>query len=538
MSQTPATIDPPYYPIVYVRGYAMTEGERDGVFHDAYYGFSATSVEKRDAFPPKDFEVDIFEGQFIRLMKLKDYAYADSVNRGLQTFHGNPTRSIWISRFYDRDYVSGKIRSIVDHASELCDLIAGPAKDSALPDTSVLKRLKDLGCNFGPKDEQFKVILIAHSMGGLVCRTLIQNVMKIRGLEPMAWIHRFVTIASPHGGIELSAVPSGIQQIAAQTFNPFDSAIFNPPTMREYLKLDKDEDPRSLGRSGFPIKRCFCLIGSDHQDYSAVRFVTGGFSDGLVKQDLAYAIAGDPKPVKGPFPEAQVSFGANVHRSHSGNRGIVNSFESFENIQRFLFGNIKARISLGNFKIVSPVNDNARFFYHIEFLASIKGTVVYLQRREQDPCENAIRFEAGSVPDEISLYTGFLRSAEKTDPDADFSEFALTIRVVEHRVEHHLLWDNEYPGRKIYDEALMIRVGDTNKDKPGDEVSYMWQSDRLPDRMAVWPEVDPTDGVYSIALRPAQSVSGVVRIAASPWPDLAMTLDDANSAKGDGAGTV
>jgi hypothetical protein len=531
MDTTPKVIVPPYYPIVYVRGYAMTEGERDDVFHDAYYGFSATSVEKRDALPPKDFEVDIFEGQFIRLMKLKDYGYADSVNRGLQTFHSNPTRSIWISRFYDRDYVSGKIRTIEDHASELCDLIAGPVKGSPLTDTSVLRRLKDLGCDFGRKDEQFKVILIAHSMGGLVCRTLLQNEMKKRKLDPKAWIHRFVTIASPHGGIELSAVPSGLQHLAATTFNPFDSGIFDPATMRTYLNLDKDEDPRSLGRSGFPVKRCFCLIGSDHQDYSAVRFVTGGFSDGLVKQDRAYAIAGDPKPVKGPFPEAQVSFGANVHRSHSGNRGIVNSFESFENIQRFLFGNIKAAISLGDFKIVPPVNDGARFFYHIEFLASIKGTIVYLQRREQDPCENAMRFDADAVPTEISLYTGFLRSEEKTDPNADFSEFALTIRVVEHRVEHHLLWDHEYPGRKIYDETLMIRVGDSDKTKPGDEVSFMWQSDRLPDRTAPWPEVQGDAGVYSIDLRAAQSVSGVIRIAASPWPDIELTQDNANSAK-------
>jgi hypothetical protein len=302
--------------------------------------------------------------------------------------------------------------------------------------------------------------------------------------------------------------------------------------MEKYLNLNKGEDTRSLGRSGFPVKRCFCLIGSNHQDYSAVRFVTGGFSDGLVKQDRAYVVAGDPDPATGRFPEAQVAFGANVHRSHSGNRGIVNSYESFENIQRFLFGNIKAAVSLGDFNIVTPQDAGARYFYHIEFLASIKGTVVYLQRREQDPCENAMRFDAGSIPPEISLYTGFLRSEEKTDPDADVSEFALIIRVVEHRVEHHLLWDNEYPGRKIYDETLMIRVGDTDRNNPGDKVSYMWQSDRLPDRAAAWPVVNPDpNGVYSISLRPAQSVSGVIRIAASVWPDDTLTQDSADSKK-------
>jgi len=40
----------------------MTESERADVFHDAYYGFSATSAERRDAPPPRYFEVDIFGG--------------------------------------------------------------------------------------------------------------------------------------------------------------------------------------------------------------------------------------------------------------------------------------------------------------------------------------------------------------------------------------------------------------------------------------------------------------------------------------------
>ena len=48
----PYKIQPPYYPVVYVRGYAMTENEREETFHDTYYGFAATSVEKRQAPPP------------------------------------------------------------------------------------------------------------------------------------------------------------------------------------------------------------------------------------------------------------------------------------------------------------------------------------------------------------------------------------------------------------------------------------------------------------------------------------------------------
>jgi hypothetical protein len=526
-------IFPPFYPIVYVRGYAMTESERDDVFHDAYYGFSATSVEKRDAAPPKYFEVDIFEGQFIRLMKMKQYGYADPINRGLRDFTDNPTRSIWISRFYDRDYLGGAIRSIIDHAAELCDLICGPKSGTSPTGDDIRTRLKDHGCDFGPDDEEFKVILIAHSMGGLVCRTLMHNVMPSRGLDPKAWIHRVVTIASPHGGIELSAIPSKVQDALSKAFNPFDAGIFDPPIMRKYLNLEEDEDPRSLGKTGFPVKRFFCVIGSDYHSYNATRFVTGGFSDGLVKQNNAYVVTGPPESIdtngNRHYPQAQVAFGANVHRAHSGNRGIVNSYETYENLQRYLFGNIKADVSLGDLKIAMPPDkEEVRFFYDVEFLASIKGTGVYLQRREQDPCENAMRFEAGQIPAEIALYTGFLRSEEKIDPEAEHVEFALTIRVIEHRIEHRLLWDHEYPGRQIYNETLMIHYGDTDKARPGEEVTALWLSDRNDG----WKEVEADEnGVYSIPLRAAQSVSGSIRIAASAWPDIKLTEDDTPSKK-------
>ncbi|HYK00777.1 MAG TPA: hypothetical protein VE974_03415 [Thermoanaerobaculia bacterium] len=529
MTTTPATagphrIDKPYYPIVYVRGYAMTENEREDVFHDAYYGFSATSVEKRNAPPPRYFEVDIFEGQFIRLMKLKDYAYADAVNKGLTHFHSNPTRSIWISRFYDRDYLHGSVRSIVEHAEELYDQIVGPAAG----EDDLRSKLKKTGCDFGPNDEEFKVILVAHSMGGLVCRTLIQNIMPKKGIDPKAWIHRLVTIGSPHGGIELGRVPDALENFVAKTFNPFDSGLFNPRRMREYLNLTPEHDPHSLGDSGFPVKRCFCIIGSDHASYNATRMITGGFSDGLVKQDRAYVVAGR-KPA-GDYREQDVAYGANVHRAHSGNRGIVNSYESYENLHRFLFGDVKAAISLANLHVNVPTEDQgkeASYFYDFEFLASIKGTGVYLQRREQDPCENALRFKRENLPSSLQLYTGFLNTALKTDEANDFSEFALTIRVVEHRVEKGLFWDHEYPGRHIYNETLLIRVGDFNPDRDGQEVRILWLSDRASD----WTEIEPQNSTYDIPLRTAQSVSGSVRIAVSPWPDPGLTLDDTPATK-------
>ena len=41
----------PYYPIIYVRGYAMTEGERDETAADPFCGFNAGSTVYRASMP-------------------------------------------------------------------------------------------------------------------------------------------------------------------------------------------------------------------------------------------------------------------------------------------------------------------------------------------------------------------------------------------------------------------------------------------------------------------------------------------------------
>ncbi len=289
MSAQGFKIEKPYYPIVYVRGYAMRAAEREDAFNDTYYGFSATSVEKRQAPAPQYFEADVFEGQLIRFMKIKDYGYADSVNRGLEVFHSNPARSLW---------------------------------------------LRQAGVDLGENDRDYRVILIAHSMGGLVCRTLIQNLMPLKyKQDPKSWIYRLVTLGTTYRGIDLGRVPDPIENFLTTRLNPFDANIFKDDRMHDYLKLDETYDVHSLGDTstalGVPVKRSFCIIGSDFRSHGVTKELTGSFSDGLVKQDHAYVVAGGRPPEGTEYPDDQRSFWANVHRAHSGNRGIVNSYESF-----------------------------------------------------------------------------------------------------------------------------------------------------------------------------------------------------------------
>jgi hypothetical protein len=514
------TIEKPHYPIVYVRGYAMTPSERQDTFNDTYYGFSATSVEKREAPPPRHFEVDVFEGQLIRLMKMKDYGYADAANRGLEEFSANPTRSLWVCRFYDEDQHSRETRKIWDHAGDLKKLVC----------KQIPERLKKCNVDLGPNDRDYKVILIAHSMGGLVCRTFIQNLLPSDNdlppddRDPKRWVYRLITLGTPHRGIDLGKVPDFIENVATSWLNVFGSEIFNTTQMLKYLKLPaKGYEANSLGdpddKLAFPVKRCLCIIGSDYQSYGAVKSVTGSFSDGLVKQDRAYVVAG-PKPAgkDEDYPAERRCYWANVHRAHSGYRGIVNSYESYENIQRFLFGDTRVEVALEDLKVKSAPQENERLFYDFEFLYSIRNTGVYLHRRQQDPCENAERFELKKLPKKLVLHTGFMNS--RLRPDDDASHFSIKLRVVERRVKDGLLWDKEYPDRPIYNETLEVAVGDVDQDGDAD-VQYRWLADGQK-----WNDLPVSDdGAYRLPLRGAGSLSGSIVFRASQWPDPTETKD-------------
>src|SRR5687767_8633024 len=91
-------------------------------------------------------------------------------------------------------------------------------------------------------------------------------------------------------------------------------------------------------------------------------------------------------------PTSREPIGPNAHRAHSGRRGIVNSFKTYENVRRFLFGDTKVEISLENvdLKVEAPPK-NIKEFYDFEFSISVRGTGIFLHQRKQNPCENAIR---------------------------------------------------------------------------------------------------------------------------------------------------
>ena len=156
-----AMIEPPYYPIVYLRGYAGTQGEIEATVSTPYTGFNLGSTRVRQLHTGEVLPY-VFESPVIRLMK--DHGYADAYSGGRILPQGpTPSRSIWIFRYYDvadRAFGDGRRREIEFHACKL---------------RGFLRHVRDAVLGEGEDPARFRAYLVAHSMGGLICRCYLQN---------------------------------------------------------------------------------------------------------------------------------------------------------------------------------------------------------------------------------------------------------------------------------------------------------------------------------------------------------------------------
>lgn len=299
----------PYFPIIYVRGYAMTSGEVSDTVATPYMGFNLGATKVRQAWDGS-VKRHVFESPLLRLMK--DHGYRDIYSDGGEIDGPLPPRSVVIYRYYepgDKDLGDGKALSIEDAAQGLKELI---------------RRIRQQVCGDNARMlEDFRVHLVAHSMGGLVVRSFLQN-DKISSPEDRALVGKVFTYATPHNGIEMAGlnVPGFLGM--------WDMNNFNRKRMAEYLGL-KGKPARVDTLDGkFDPDRFFCFVGTNHRDYDAARGVSrllaGEMSDGLVKIENA-TVQGAPR--------------AFAFRSHSGHYGVVNSEEGYQNLERFLFGDLR-----------------------------------------------------------------------------------------------------------------------------------------------------------------------------------------------------
>lgn len=482
------------YPIIYVRGFAGGTSGIDTATDDPFYGFNdgATHVRVNGDGNPQFYQ---FEGPLVRLMEDEDYrvpvhgnqhAYLNQSAGGSQ-----PRTSVWIYRFYDPDADTfGAAAVPYDLPTAARNLLAFVQLVLAKTDFT------DPDGNPGDK----KVWLVAHSMGGLICRSMIQKMCPDSGIAPGDLVDKLFTYATPHNGIDFGifGLNIGVPQIA-----PFDAQIFNRKVMYQYLT-----PAAGLGQApgmpdgwdahvitGLDPSRVFCLIGTNAADYGAVSKAVGPKSDGLVQIDNAY--------VKG----ANRTF---VHRSHSGRYGEVNSEEGYQNLRRFLFGTRKATVRLVNATLPAATSAGVLDVWQAEVSVSIRGLPVLMDdQTAAHYCPVELGKVAGAslpggapAPDDDAVTPGtgpavssggpplttvFLLDPERArqqqrenlQPGA-FSprcRYSLQVKVIHLQEQHGLFtWQNHLEGAPEWADTLIVDVGPDDDDGT-ERVWAAWEVD-------------------------------------------------------------
>lgn len=523
----------PFYPIIYVRGFAMSRREIDITTADPFCGFNSGSTVYRATSNKKTKPRKlVFESPLVRLAT--DFGYRDVYEEGRdimdKEWSANPDnklapRSIIIFRYYDE-------------ASDLLgDGKTPPISDFAIRLGKLITRVRELyrkNPDIKVPAKDFRCYLVAHSMGGLVCRAFLQNPKYDPG-NARQYVDKFYTYATPHNGIDVAGVnvPSWL------TFD--DVSNFNRDYMAEYLAIPKSVYKGKgarvdwLPESRFPSDRVFCMVGTNRMDYEAAfgasRTFVGHGSDGLVRIENATltGLRASGRP-GAPCPKAF------TYRSHSGFFGIVNGEESYQNLVRFLFGNVRADLWIDIEGLRLPVavqqqeteGKTIGALYQIEVKAAPKGKPWFLTRRTAEEDSAACVTHAEWVAAKrkcVAKYvsTVFLAKGARVDRTSEVLSYqvALAIRTPDYEVDHALWLNDHYEGGTLFSDTVEIHL--TRPPAPGGKwtVAATWQHKGVP---------EPTDGIDTKALKggnvevrmPFDSattpgVKGAMRFVVSQW---------------------
>lgn len=520
----------PYHPIIYVRGFAATQGEIEDTVADPYMGFNVGSTKSRVAWTG-EVRRFYFESPLVRLMgdhKYEDvYVDGDDLVAAERTGDPVPYRCIVIYRYYDeasKDFGDGNTPPIEHFAKGLDRLIL---------------RLREKICsnksnNVTPAD--FRVHLVAHSMGGLVCRAFLQN-PRLGSQEARSAVDKVFTYATPHNGIDMRIVRNVPGWLSFGDVNNF-----NRERMAGYLDLPPSDDVSVV--KNFPPERIFNLVGTNPRDYSAAggisAWAAGDASDGLVRIENAttHGPGTDGKDITSPR-----SF---VYRSHSGHHGIVNSEEGYQNLTRFLFGALRVDGILNVDNISLPVEVQREYdegktvsaSYQFEIAASVRGCQWQVTRREVREHSAIFRSydqllpkknDGTRAPDRNMsphLFSIFL-DPEKSVKRSKSVSFAFDIKVLvpDYEVDKVMFMKRHYEGGFIYRELILVEAFPDKSAPAGWRVKYGYQ-DINPGKPGVDVTLAPIDtgnpGVgfmfnIPIEQKTRPGLTGSLRIEARPW---------------------
>jgi hypothetical protein len=515
---------PYYHPIIYVRGFAATQGEIEETVADPYMGFNLGSTKARQIWTG-ELKKFFFESPLVRLHT--DHEYRDVYEDGEDLVAAERSdvtlsyRSVVIYRYYDEAseaFSHGNTPPIEHFGEGLGRLIL---------------RLRDKVCA-NPENQvtpdKFRVYLVAHSMGGLVCRCFLQNpkFAKIAGFaEARRAVDKLFTYATPHNGIDLRIVRN---VPAWASFGDVNN--FNRERMAGYLGLTKGptddtgqlKDVSDLG--SFPAERAFNLVGTNPTDYTVMRglsaWAAGDDSDGLVRIDNATTKGRDAKgkPVSSPR--------AFIHRSHSGHYGIVNSEEGYQNLTRFFFGNVRIDGILDIDELILPkevadevaklpAGERKRFkaSYQFEVAVSVRNCQWQMHRRnvrencaifrEYDDLFPPVKTGPRKPDREQSphLFSTFLDQNLSVKKTKSVSlAFDVSVLVPDYTIDGVLFFKRHYEGGHIYRQKIVVEATPDDTVTGGWRVNYGYQdvtpnqaprkaeTKALPDKSGIFFEID------------------------------------------------
>ncbi|HTE42731.1 MAG TPA: hypothetical protein VK629_18060 [Steroidobacteraceae bacterium] len=519
----------PYHPIIYVRGFAATQGEIEETVADPYMGFNIGSTKSRVAWTG-DVKRFYFESPLVRLMsdhKYEDvFVDGDDLLAAERTDQLVPYRSIIIYRYYD------------EASKDFGNATTPPIEHFARGLDRLILRLRDKVCA-NPKNQvtpqDFRVYLVAHSMGGLVCRSFLQN-EQIGSKEARAAVDKLFTYATPHNGIDMRIVRNIPGWLSFGDINNF-----NRERMSKYLALPQSDDVGEV--RNFPPERIFNLVGTNPRDYTAgggmSSWAAGDSSDGLVRIENATTHGIDAKGVDTGSPRAF------VHRSHSGHYGIVNSEEGYQNLTRFLFGQLRVDGILDIDDITLPAEvakahgegKKIRASYQFEVAVSVRGCQWQMTRREAR--ENSAIFRTyeqlfpgkdgtARAPDRKMsphLFSSFL-DPSKSVKSSNSVSFAFDIKVLvpDYEVDGVLFLKRHYEGGFIYRELILVEAFPDESQVGGWRIKYGYQ-DMNPGKPGSDAKAKPLDGdatngiAFDIPIEQSSrpGLRGTLRVEVRPW---------------------
>ncbi len=562
--------DSAIHPIIYVRGYAMTQGEIEDTVADPYMGFNLGSCKTRQLWDGRVNKF-YFESPLVRLMK--EYGYDDVYEDGVDQVVDEraavgsvPYRSILIYRYYEpssKDLGAGVEPDIHQFGLGLSDLILrlrerifGGQQAVAIGDAGQAGVGSRGGGRVLRKD--FRVYLVAHSMGGLVCRAFLQNLALGEGLaraaekrgdrtllkrledsraglaEARSLVDKVFTYATPHNGIDvrgLGNIPGWMSLNGINTFNREE--------MARYLGLKKsDRDGGAVDLvTGFDPDRVFNLVGTNPGDYKAAAGLAslgvGGASDGLVRIDNA-TTRGWKQNVLRSSPQAF------VHRSHSGHFGIVNSEEGYQNLIRFLFGDVRADGYLDVDELTLPpavakeyeAGKEIRASYLFEVTVSIRGKQWQLHRRTAND-QSAIfrRFDdlfpkkrGARRPDRKEsplLFNVFLDRGQSQTGGRTLAFAAdLCVRVPEYEVAGLLFLRNYFEGGYLFRDMVTLEAAPPSTEDASWKIEYQFASQRgEAPRLATIVKEDDREMVFEVPIEQTSppGIRARLRVVVTLW---------------------